>query len=89
MAWLAALPARPRLLGTSARAQKTIAEVDLTAPVALLIGNETFGLSKGWRADCDELVRIPIFGAASSLNAGCAASICLYEIARQRGFPPG
>ena len=33
---------------------------------------------------CDVLARIPIFGAASSLNVGCATSICLYEIARQR-----
>ena len=35
---------------------------------------------------CDLLLRIPIYGAASSLNVGCAASICLYEIARQRDF---
>lgn len=32
------------------------------------------------------LLRIPIYGAASSLNVGCATSICLYEIARQRNF---
>ena len=35
---------------------------------------------------CDLLLRIPIYGAASSLNVGSAASICLYEIARQRDF---
>ena len=35
---------------------------------------------------CDLLLRIPIHGATSSLNMGSAASICLYEIARQRDF---
>jgi len=50
------------------------------------VGNETFGMSKAWKESCDLLLRIPIYGAASSLNVGCAASICLYEIARQRDF---
>jgi len=45
-------------------------------------------MSKAWKAGCDKLAKIPIYGAASSLNVGCAASICLYEIARQRGFEP-
>ena len=72
------------MLGTSAHGTVNIDEVDLTGPVALIIGNETFGLSKAWKERCDVLARIPIFGAASSLNVGCAASICLYEIARQR-----
>ena len=52
--------------------------------LALVIGNETFGLSKAWKEKCDVLVKIPIFGAASSLNAGCAATVCFYEINRQR-----
>ena len=56
------------------------------AAVALVIGNETFGMSKAWKEACNLLLRIPIYGAASSLNVGCAASICLYEIARQRDF---
>ena len=82
--FLDALPERPLVLGTSAYGTVNIDEVDLTGPVALIIGNETFGLSKAWKERCDVLARIPIFGAASSLNVGCATSICLYEIARQR-----
>lgn len=82
--FLDALPERPLVLGTSAHGTVNIDEVNLTGPVALIIGNETFGLSKAWKERCDVLARIPIFGAASSLNVGCAASICLYEIARQR-----
>lgn len=77
---------RPGLLyvGTSARGDVLLSETKLTGPLALVIGNETFGLSRAWKDNCDTLARIPISGAASSLNAGCAASICLYEIARQR-----
>ncbi len=82
--WLKSLPSKPLIVGTSAKGEKDISEIDLTGPVALVIGNETFGLSKAWKEMCDVLVKIPIFGAASSLNAGCAATVCFYEINRQR-----
>ncbi len=87
MVWIDSLPTRPLVVGTSAHGDCLLTDVALSGPVVLLIGNETFGLSKGWKERCDCLAKIPISGAASSLNAGCAASICLYEIARQRGFP--
>ncbi len=61
-----------------------IAEYDLTGPRVILIGNETHGLSAGWRAAADTTVRIPITGAASSLNAASAATVLLYEATRQR-----
>lgn len=82
--WLKNLPSKPLIVGTSAKGEKDISEIDLTGPVALVIGNETFGMSRAWKELCDVLVRIPIFGAASSLNAGCAATVCFYEINRQR-----
>lgn len=82
--WLKSLASKPLIVGTSAKGEKDISEIDLTGPVALVIGNETFGMSKAWKEMCDVLVKIPIFGAASSLNAGCAATVCFYEINRQR-----
>jgi TrmH family RNA methyltransferase len=60
------------------------ADVDLTGPVLLAVGNETAGLSKGWREAADVTVAIPMAGSASSLNASNAASIVLYEAHRQR-----
>jgi len=84
--WIESLDVRPQVVGTSAKGECMISEIDMTGSTVLLIGNETFGLSKAWKAGCDRLAKIPICGAASSLNAGCAASICLYEIARQRSF---
>ena len=77
---------RPKIVGTSAHGTAGLHEADLSGPVVLIVGNETFGMSRAWKESCDELLRIPIYGAASSLNVGCAASICLYEIARQRHF---
>jgi 23S rRNA (uridine2479-2'-O)-methyltransferase len=72
------------VVGTDEHGAALVSEHDLTGPVVLLVGNETHGLSAGWRAAADAMVRIPITGAASSLNAAAAASVVLYETNRQR-----
>ena len=51
----------------------------------VVVGNETHGLSSGWRDACDEVVAISMVGTASSLNAAVAGSIVLHESLRQRG----
>lgn len=51
---------------------------DLTGSL-VVIGNETRGLSAGWRDNVDEILGIPMTGSASSLNAASAATIVLYE----------
>lgn len=73
-----------QVVGTDEHGEADVAEFDLTVPTLLAIGNETNGLSQRWLEACDALVRIPIGGAASSLNAANAASVVLYEAARQR-----
>ena len=73
------------IAGTDENAIIDIAGHDLTGPVLLAIGNETTGLSSAWREACDVLLRIPIVGSVSSLNAASAGTIALYEAARQRG----
>ncbi|MGC4803826.1 RNA methyltransferase [Micromonospora sp. DT233] len=72
------------IVGTDERGTLDAAEYDFTRPTLTLIGNETTGLSSGWREACDQLVRIPMSGSASSLNAATAATVVLYESARQR-----
>ncbi|MEV0942389.1 TrmH family RNA methyltransferase [Micromonospora wenchangensis] len=72
------------IAGADERAALEAAEYDFTRPTLALIGNETTGLSAGWRDACDQLVRVPMSGAASSLNAAAAATVVLYESARQR-----
>jgi TrmH family RNA methyltransferase len=76
-----------RIVGTDEDGDTRIDRCDLTGPVLLVVGNETAGMSRAWRELCDETVSIPIGGAASSLNAANAATLALYEAARQRGFP--
>jgi TrmH family RNA methyltransferase len=61
-------------------------EADLTNPMALLIGNETYGLSDNYKSNCDMMVKIPMYGEITSFNVACAASIMLYEIDRQRNY---
>jgi tRNA G18 (ribose-2'-O)-methylase SpoU len=73
-----------QVVGSSAHATRTAASVDLTLPTLLVVGNETRGLSWGWRERCDELVAIPMQGSSTSLNAAAATSVLLYEIDRQR-----
>jgi TrmH family RNA methyltransferase len=85
--WAAALRAggtAVAIVGADEAGHRDAADVDLTGPTLLLIGNEATGLTAGWRDACDELARIPMLGAASSLNAATAASVLLYESARQR-----
>jgi TrmH family RNA methyltransferase len=80
---------RIRLLATSSHKGTLIAQADLSGPVALLVGNEGSGLSKDVLAQADEIVAIPQSPRVESLNAGIAASIILYEAARQRiNSPP-
>jgi TrmH family RNA methyltransferase len=62
-----------------------LSSVDLRGRLLVVVGNETSGLSSGWRAACDEVASIPMVGTASSLNAAVAGSIVLHEALRQRG----
>jgi RNA methyltransferase, TrmH family len=54
----------------------------LDGPTAWLFGNEAWGLPPGTRALADAVVRVPIYGAAESLNLATAAAVCLYASAR-------
>ena len=58
--------------------------VDLTGPIALLIGNEGNGIPSNLAAQADAAITIPCPGPVESLNAAVAASVLLYEAARQR-----
>ncbi|MBU5438663.1 23S rRNA (guanosine(2251)-2'-O)-methyltransferase RlmB [Tissierella sp. MSJ-40] len=57
---------------------------NLTGSLALVIGNEGKGISRLVKEKCDVLVKIPMLGNISSLNASNAASILIYEVIRQK-----
>ena len=73
-------------MGTTAHGLISLAEVDFSQGTMIMIGNETDGLRRTFRYESDALITIPMArdAAASSLNVGCAASVVLYEVVRQR-----
>ena len=73
-----------QVIGTAEDAELTIYDIDLSGPVALVLGAEGAGLRALTRKTCDLLVRIPMAGAVESLNVSVASGVCLYEALRQR-----
>ena len=74
--WLAGLEMTPEA--------KPLAETDLTGSIGLVVGSEGHGMGRLVRETCDHVACIPMFGKVSSLNAGVAGGIALFEIRRQR-----
>ena len=72
------------LYGTDPQDARSYDEPDYTAGTAFVIGNESRGVSKELLSRCDETVCIPMKGQVESLNAAIAASVLLFEAARQR-----
>ena len=72
-------------VGLAAGGAETVSGLELAdGPLVLVVGSEGRGLSRLVAQRCDVLARIPMPGAAESLNAGVAAGIALYEVARRR-----
>lgn len=63
---------------------QTFYEQNLTGPIGLVIGSEGFGISRLVKKNCDYIVKMPMIGNVTSLNASVAGSILLYEIFKQR-----
>ncbi len=59
-------------------------KIDMKTNIAIIIGNEANGVSEEIVSVADELVKIPMFGQAESLNASVASALLMYEVVRQR-----
>ncbi len=74
------------IIGLDGGGDTPVADLPFAAdPLVVVVGSEGKGLSRLVREHCDAIVSIPITSTTESLNAGVAAGIALYEIARQRG----
>jgi len=73
------------IVGLDMNGPTSIDQVDLTGPVAIVVGAEGKGLRKTVKNACDTLARLPMPGPIASLNASVAVAIALYECVRQRG----
>lgn len=72
------------IYGTDMSASKLYYEEDMTGNVAIVIGSEGFGMNKLVKNNCDFLIKIPMKGKISSLNASVSAGIVMYEVVKQR-----
>jgi 23S rRNA (guanosine2251-2'-O)-methyltransferase len=72
------------IVGTHLEGEVTPDVIDFIQPTVLVIGSEGKGLRPLVAKTCDLLCKIPMEGQWSSLNAGAAAAVCLYEALRQR-----
>lgn len=70
--------------GTDMDTNTVYYEQDMTMPIALVIGSEGFGMSRLVKENCDFLVKIPMKGKITSLNASVSAGIVIYEIVKQK-----
>ncbi|MBX3700022.1 MAG: 23S rRNA (guanosine(2251)-2'-O)-methyltransferase RlmB [Dokdonella sp.] len=73
------------LVGLAGESERSLYEVDLKGPLALVLGGEGEGMRRLTREACDFLVRIPMRGDIESLNVSVSTGIVLFETLRQRG----
>jgi 23S rRNA (guanosine2251-2'-O)-methyltransferase len=76
------------IVGTDAKASDDYRSLDGTLPLALVIGSEGKGIGRLILEKCDFLVRLPMKGKVTSLNASVAAGLLMYEVYRKR-YPLG
>jgi 23S rRNA (guanosine2251-2'-O)-methyltransferase len=70
--------------GLAGEARDSLYAIDLSGPVALVVGGESDGLRRLTRDTCDHLAAIPMAGDVESLNVSVATGIALFEVRRQR-----
>ena len=73
-----------RTLAATPHTDTIYTDVDMTGPIAIVVGTEQTGLTELWMDHSDLPVRIPMLGKIDSLNVATATTILLYEAARQR-----
>lgn len=72
------------VIGTDGDADTLYYNQDLKGPLAIIIGSEGFGMSKLVKENADILIKIPMKGQITSLNASVSAGIVIYEAVKQR-----
>lgn len=75
------------IYGTDASGESCYDGVDLRGSIGLVIGSEGFGMGRLIKEKCDFLLKLPMYGKITSLNASVAAGIFMYEAVRQRTAP--
>jgi 23S rRNA (guanosine2251-2'-O)-methyltransferase len=77
-----------QIVACTEKAEKTLYELDLKVPTALVLGSEEDGISEDLLQLADALAKIPMKGKISSLNVSVAAGVAIYEVVRQQLATP-
>lgn len=72
------------IIGTDAKGKQDFRQMDAKMPLAIVIGSEGKGIGRLISEKCDFLIRLPMVGKVTSLNASVAASLLMYEVYRKR-----
>jgi len=72
------------IYGVDPQAEKLHTDINMTGPIALVLGGEGEGLRPGVLKECDDRIKIPMQGRIQSLNVSAAAAVTLFEAVRQR-----
>ena len=72
------------IVGTALENSVDYRDIDYNGKIALIVGNEGFGISNLVTKKCDFIAKIPMYGTTNSLNASVAAGIMIYEMIRNR-----
>ncbi|HTH56921.1 MAG TPA: 23S rRNA (guanosine(2251)-2'-O)-methyltransferase RlmB [Cyclobacteriaceae bacterium] len=73
-----------QIVACTEKAEKSIYEIQMNSPLALVLGSEEDGISPQMLKDADHLAKIPMRGQIASLNVSVAAGIAIYEALRQK-----
>ncbi len=73
-----------RVIACTEKTDRDLYDLNLTGPIALVLGSEEDGIADPILRSADELARIPLKGNIGSLNVSVAAGVALYEVVRQR-----
>ncbi len=73
-----------RIIACTEKASQSIYDIELTGPIAMIMGSEEDGISDTLLQDADELVKIPMKGKIASLNVSVATGVAIYEVVRER-----
>ena len=74
------------ICGTDGEAKTYYYNQDLKGALAIIIGSEGFGMNRLVKENCDFLVKIPMKGKITSLNASVSAGIVIYEAVKQKNL---
>lgn len=73
-----------RVVACTEKTDKNIYDINLTGPIAIIMGSEEDGIADTLLRDADDLARIPLHGKIGSLNVSVAAGVAMYEVVRQK-----